>query len=54
MNIDDLEKAVSHLDAMGSASRENPAIVKTVEKLRKQLLNERKKILDNLMLEGLV
>lgn len=54
MNIDDLEKAVSHLDAMGPASRENPTIVKTVEKLRKQLLNERKKILDSFMLEALV
>jgi hypothetical protein len=55
MNIDDLEKAVSHLDAMGPASRENPTIVKTVEKLRKQLLKRGKKeIFDDTMLESLV
>ena len=55
MNIDDLEKAVSHLDAMGPASREDPAIVRTVERLRKQLLKKgKKKLFDTLMLEGLV
>jgi hypothetical protein len=55
MNIDDFEKAISHLDAMGSASREDPAIARTVEKLRKQLLKKGKKeIFDNTMLESLV
>jgi hypothetical protein len=55
MNIDDLEKAVSHLDAMGPASREDPAIARTVEKLRKQLLKRgEKEIFDDTMLESLV
>ena len=55
MNIDELEKAVRNLRAMGPAARENPAIAKTVEKLRKQLLKKGgKEILDNSMLKSLV
>ena len=55
MNIDDLEKAVRNLDAMGPASKEDPAIARTAEKLRKQLLKKgRKEIFDGIMLESLV
>jgi hypothetical protein len=54
MNIDDLEKAVKKLDAIGPGARVDPIIDKAIEKLRKQIVRRGKKELyDDLTLENL-
>lgn len=55
MNIDDLDNAVKQLDTIGPGTREDPVIDKAIETLRKQVLKRgKKKLFDDLMLEGLV